>query len=951
MNNSIMRNLFFTLFLPLLSFAAISQLDTLFWFVAPEATSAHGDNPIVFRFATLGNPATITVSQPANPAFPVQTLNLAANTAQTLDVTPWIASIENRPANQVLNFGFKVTSTSLITAYYEITPTCNCNPDIMAMKGKNALGTNFYIGGQTFYANGNYNPPARSKFDIVATENNTTITIIPRNAITGNAANVSYTITLNAGQTYSGVATGGNANQKVVGSVITSNKPIAVTYSDDSVIMDGCRDILADQLIPTNIVGDEYIVIRGFLNGGDRAFVTAIQNGTQVFVNGNPTAVATINAGQTHMIPVTDPSMYITTSNNTYVFHTSGFGCEVGGALLPPIVCTGSNVVPFVRSTTEFFGMIILVPSGGETSFTLNGNPATINPADFNFVPGTGNSWKFARIDMSNIITANDASRLENQAVKFHMGIINGGSSSGCRYGYFSDFSALRYEIEADNTTICQGGTVTLTTPTLPGATYTWFGPNGFQSQGQTLTINNIQVSQAGQYIVDGTAPGACELIPDTVTITVLEAGEAPLITSNGPTCHNVPLVFSYQAPAGSIYNWTVNNTTVSTQSSVSFNNPGNYTVQLITTASNGCVSLPGTLSSTIFSPPTVDYQGVSQVCGNFVNFQSQVQTDPQDPQSVINWLRMPSGTLIGTGFGQTGVQATNEPNSVETFVVQLVTQNQCTATDTFNITFHPFPTAIFTYNDLCDGQNIQFTNGSTWFGTPSAGDQMNYLWNFGGTNTSNQTNPSFNFSQPGTYNVTLNIQTTNGCQDSETLPIIVGNVPTASLAYTEECGQTVNFAGVLSSGNLNLTNSTWSIPGIFSNNGLTFTHVFANGGDYLSTLNVSADNGCSFSFELPITVTPKVELPELAVPNVITVNGDNINEELRINPIFENCFTYEINIFNRWGHLVYRMTSSQDAFKGEDAKGNELVEGVYFYHLKSDQGEKHGFIHVIKSE
>jgi len=139
-----------------LSFSIKAQLDTTFWFVAPEAAENHGDRPIVFRFATLSNPAIVTISQPANPAFPTQVLNLPANSAQTLDLTPWIDIIENKPANTTLNFGFKITSSSLITAYYEVTPSCNCNPDIFALKGKNSLGTAFLTPFQNFLSNASY---------------------------------------------------------------------------------------------------------------------------------------------------------------------------------------------------------------------------------------------------------------------------------------------------------------------------------------------------------------------------------------------------------------------------------------------------------------------------------------------------------------------------------------------------------------------------------------------------------------------------------------------------------------------------------------------------------------------------------------------------------------------------------------------------------------------------
>lgn len=500
---------------------SFSQLDTLFWFVAPELTWGHGDSPVVFRFATMDEPATISISQPANPAFPEQILNLEASTSQTLNLLPWFDMVENFPANSVLNRGFKITSTSSITAYYESNPTCQCNPDIMALKGNNALGTDFVVGGQTFYNNGNYSPPANGKFDIVATEDNTTITIIPSNNISGHMAGVPFTIVLNAGQTWSGVAVSLLANLKVVGTVISADKPIAVTYTDDSVAFNQCRDVLSDQLIPTSIIGTEYIAVRGFLQGMDRVFVTAANANTEVFINGAPLPVITLQVGETYMIELISESVYITTSEPAYVFQVTGFGCEVGGAILPPIVCTGSNEVPFIRSTNEFFGVIILVPTGSEGDFLLDGMPGIIQAAAFSFVPGTNDEWMYAQIDMSAQVIVNQGVRVQNTEERFHLGIINGGASSGCRFGFFSDFASFKYQIEPTTNTVCEGGTLVFTTNEVPGATYEWIGPNGFNNQGSSITINDAALTNTGWYYVSGNFPDACELVPDSVFVTV----------------------------------------------------------------------------------------------------------------------------------------------------------------------------------------------------------------------------------------------------------------------------------------------------------------------------------------------------------------------------------------------------------------------------------------------
>ena len=163
--------------LALAPWAAWAQVDTEFWFVAPEVWANHGDSPTLLRFATFDEPAVITVEQPANSSFPTQTLTIAANDVASLNLAPWLSQVENKPANTVLNFGLHISSTSLVEAYYEVNPSNNLNPDIFALKGVNALGIDFVVPFQMYLNNG-YSQ-STSSFDIVATEDSTTVTINP----------------------------------------------------------------------------------------------------------------------------------------------------------------------------------------------------------------------------------------------------------------------------------------------------------------------------------------------------------------------------------------------------------------------------------------------------------------------------------------------------------------------------------------------------------------------------------------------------------------------------------------------------------------------------------------------------------------------------------------------------------------------------------------------------
>ena len=527
----------------LVSFSLQAQVDTKFWFVAPEVTSDHADRPIFIRVSSFSQ-ATVTITQPANPSFVPIIQNLGANSSASINLTDFIDNIENKPENTVLNYGILVESTSPITAYYEVN--ASNNPDIFALKGNNALGTDFFIPLQNFYNVGTYGVQPRAGFDIVATENNTQITVTPTTALVGRPAGVPFTFTLNAGQTYSLIASSLLGDQLPSGTRVTSNKKIAITIKHDSMILNQCRDLIGDQIVPVDVVGDEYIVMRGYLNSQERFFVTATEDATQITVSGN--VVATINAGEVYQHAITDAFTYVESSKPIYIFHVSGFGCELGGALLPSIKCTGSRQVQFTRSTSEFFGLNIMIKNGNQGNFVLNGSNQLVPVSAFTVVPGSNNEWVAAQIDYTTAqVAVNQNSLISNSSTDapiFHLGIINGGATSGCRYGYFSDFGG---DLNLGGTKlVCLGESALLDAG--PGQdSYLW--STGATSQ--TITVSNPEVyyvdtskdgcnvSDTVEVIIDipeVEITGTQYLCPGEITSLFAGAGFASYLWSNGST-------------------------------------------------------------------------------------------------------------------------------------------------------------------------------------------------------------------------------------------------------------------------------------------------------------------------------------------------------------------------------------------------------------------------------
>src|SRR5690606_15871888 len=330
------------------------------------------------------------------------TVNLPANGAHTEILSAYVDILETRPTGVVRNTGLKISATADITAIYEVSP--GNNPDIWALKGLNGLGTEFYTPFQNLWPNGSYSPTPYTSFDIVATEDNTTVLVYPTADLDGGQpAFQSFTITLNEGETYSASVTDlNNPQNNPTGSQIISDKPIAVSIKDDSINptpYGGCRDLNGDQLVPVDIVGDEYIINKGALSGDDLAIIVATQNNTVIEVDG--VVVGTLFNGETKRLHISNALTYITGSKPFYLIQVTGFGCETGTALLPPLNCAGSEQVSFVRSTSEGFFLNLLVPDGNQDAFVLNGNATIINPAAFSVVPGTDGYWVGAQIQFT----------------------------------------------------------------------------------------------------------------------------------------------------------------------------------------------------------------------------------------------------------------------------------------------------------------------------------------------------------------------------------------------------------------------------------------------------------------------------------------------------------------------------------------------------------------------
>ena len=90
------------------------------------------------------------------------------------------------------------------------------------------------------------------------------------------------------------------------------------------------------------------------------------------------------------------------------------------------------------------------------------------------------------------------------------------------------------------NSPLYAGMTLNLTASTVPGATYSWTGPNGFTSTSQNPSIPNTTTANSGIYSVTATV-GTCASAPGTTTVTINPSATVSVQTSSGSLIFNWP--------------------------------------------------------------------------------------------------------------------------------------------------------------------------------------------------------------------------------------------------------------------------------------------------------------------------------------------------------------------------------------------------------------------------
>jgi gliding motility-associated-like protein len=446
-----------------------------------------------------------------------------------------------------------------------------------------------------------------------------------------------------------------------------------------------------------------------------------------------------------------------------------------------------------------------------------------------------------------------------------------------------------------------------------------------------TLTVTDaINCTRTFTYVMTEIVVSLDSVVDNDILCKGQCTGEIEFIPTGGDATYTVS-VFPIGQPAANTITITEQDLQGSATGIFSLGGlcPGQYYV-LITDANNCSSNTPAitiTEPSTVFSPSVnvISNSGCNDNAGIL-----NVQVMGGTPGYNVAWHNItdpnivsPAGTEINQSPGNYLISGLSSG-----FIEVLVTDNVgCEIVDTVEIDDTEVTFANFTAVDSagCGPFLAQFTN-------LSLGENLSYFWSFGNGQTSTEENPSVTFDVGGPYDVTLTVTNAFGCTSTMVESGYIVSYASPNAAFTISSTGVDYYSGLVEfiNNSVNAQFYTWDF-GHFSNGSTevnpTYYYPQWTEGDYIVTLVATDTNGCSDQAQLLISSSETVRLN---VPNTVTIDDNGLNELFF--PVFSNfeeILNFKLEIFNRWGELIFETKDIQGGWNGT-YNGVAVQSGTY---------------------
>lgn len=465
-------------------------------------------------------------------------------------------------------------------------------------------------------------------------------------------------------------------------------------------------------------------------------------------------------------------------------------------------------------------------------------------------------------------------------------------------------------------------GTVAVGTPPF---TYDWdFGDGGIDT-GTTAT-HLFGGTGTYDYSVTVTDSNGCiGVCSNTLDIIIAPFVKAVFDSTMSAACDFATVNFTDLSIGNpTSWWWDFGDGTYSTQQnpSYTYNSAGVYNVTLA--ATNGVYTDTITYPNyvTVYVSPVANLSSFDAVGCESVNTQFL-----DGSFGASSWL---------WDFGDGSTSTLQNPaygyNTIGTQTITLqVWDGPCTDNASMTIEVYDSPVANFSVGDTCATDTVNYTSLDTI--APGVSFVESWEWDFGdGSDLVTDTNPSYAYSTPGTYLITLIITTNFGCTDTVMDTVTVFPKPQAAFTVDPDSGTILNPFESFTDQTISDSISTWSwsFGDGDSSNLPDPEHEYLDTGNYPVMLYVVDTNGCTDTVSRRVKILPDYIF---FVPNSFTPNGDGFNEVFLPRGIGINERGYQFYIFNRWGDVIWETTDFYTPWEGTGNNGSGLVQsGVYVW-------------------
>ena len=335
----------------------------------------------------------------------------------------------------------------------------------------------------------------------------------------------------------------------------------------------------------------------------------------------------------------------------------------------------------------------------------------------------------------------------------------------------------------------------------------------------------------------------------------------------------------------------------------------GTYYVKIVY-PDNPKSCLNQTLSYTINFEPYVPKAGIGQTvsyCGNratidlFSLLQGSYDTDG-------TWSEITnSGMLTNNLWNSTTV-------AFGTYQFNYRVEGSCDLfSEAFvNITLFAIPEAPIASVDaiICETSDIQLYASTI--------ANANYVWSGPNSYSSTQHNPTLTNISAADNGIYAVYVTLNNCpSEVSEVEVVVNPLPVFSV--NQECLNKEYVLTAIMNPEVDAT-FNWTGPNGYSNTQNPITITRAATGAY--SVTITTQEGCSASQSIEVLRT------FCEIPNVITPNNDSSNEQFDLT----GFDVKKLEIYSRWGRLVFDKTNYSNEWHGQNNKGEKLPDGTYFY-------------------